>query len=299
MKKIALVLGSKGMLGQELDIELRKNNNYKVIAWDRGDVDVTDFEKIRGMILELNPSVIYNAVAYNAVDACEENKKEYDKLQKLNVEVPAELAKISKEIGAIFVQYSSDYVFGGNLNKKKDYNGGYCEDEKTDAVSKYGLSRIKAEEAIKDILNNEKYYLIRLSKLFGKSAVSDAGKKSFFDFMLEKGRKAQETGDNIKAVDGEISKFTYAKDLAIESISIVDDECESGIYHITNEGICSWYEGLLELYKIVGLESVVVESVSSEVFLRPAKRPSFSALKNTKRPPLRHYREALKDHYGN
>ncbi len=213
--------------------------------------------------------------------------------------VAIELAKISKEIDATFVQYSSDYVFGGDDTKKVDYKGGYTEDEKTNPISKYGKSRVEAEEAIEDILKDKKYYIIRLSKLFGNPASSLAGKKSFFDFMLEKGKEAKEKGEKVMAVDGEVSRFTYAKDLADESVSIVEDNCKNGVYHITNEGTCSWYEGLTELYKIMGLSDVEIEPVSPATFPRPAKRPSFSALKNTKRPLLRHYTEALKDYYKN
>ncbi len=295
MKKI-LILGSRGMLGQELVVQAQKKD-CDVVAWDRNDLDVTDFKKLKDMILELEPQVIYNAVAYNAVDACEQDKKEYEKMWKLNVEAPTELAKISKKIGATLVQYSSDYVFGAK-QREIDYSGGYSEFDETGAVSKYGKSRVEAEKNISQILDNEKYYIIRLSKLFGSPASSESGKKAFFDFMLEKGKEAQKTGEKIKAVDGEVSKFTYAKDLALESISIVDENSESGIYHITNEGVCSWYEGLLELYKIVGFEDVVVEPVSPETFPRPAKRPVFSALKNTKRKSLRHFSEALRDYYG-
>ncbi len=296
MKKI-LILGSRGMLGQEL-VTQAKNNGYEVIGWDRNDLDVRDFEKLDTKILYLKPSVIYNAVAYNAVDACEQDEEEYKQMWKLNVEVPIEIAKISKKIGATFVQYSSDYVFG--MHKKDiDYNDGYSEFDKVGAVSKYGKSRIEAEKNISQILDGKKYYIIRLSKLFGKPASSKNAKKAFFDFMLEKGREAQKSGEKIKAVDGEVSKFTYTKDLALESISIVDENSESGIYHITNEGACSWYEGLVELYNIVGLNDVVVEPVSPEFFPRPAKRPEFSALKNTKRKPLRHFSEALREYYGN
>jgi len=166
------------------------------------------------------------------------------------------------------------------------------------AISEYGKSKAEAENIISELLSENKYYLIRLSKLFGKPASSSNAKKSFFDFMLEKGKEASKNGSKIKAVDGEVSKFTYASDLAKESISIVEENCENGIYHIANEGICSWYEGLLEFYKIVGLEDVEVEPVSPSEFPRAAKRPTFSAIKNTKRPPLRHYRDALEEYYG-
>lgn len=311
MQKI-LIIGAKGMLGQELTSLYVKDENCDVTAWDREDVDVTNFEDLHTKINALWPDVIYNAVAYNAVDACETDDGEYRKAQKLNSDVPGELAKIAKNLGAILVHYSTDYVFDGERPQYPEgknpgccgngcpgcmYNGpeetllyhAYHENDIARPISRYGHTKLSGEAAVAKNTNN--YYIIRLSKLFGKPAISELGKRSFFDVMRELGEKNTE----VKAVDGEMSKFTYAPDLAHTSKEIVEKEMASGIYHVVNDGASTWYDGVKELYEILGLTTKIVP-VPAETFPRPAKRPTSSVLKVTKIENLRHYRDALKEY---
>ena len=310
MQKI-LILGAKGMLGQELARVYGNSDMYDVKAWDREDIDVTNFDELHHKLNDLWPDVIYNAIAYNAVDACE-NDEDYVKADKLNGEFPGELAKIAKNLDATLVHYSTDYVFDGERPTYPDgknpgccgsgcpgcmYKGpeetlqyfAYHEGDVPRPISRYGTTKLHGEQAVAKNMNN--YYVIRLSKLFGKPAVSAAGKKSFFDVMLELGKK----NDEVKVVDGEMSKFTYAPDLAQESKKIVDANLSYGIYHVANDGAATWYDGVAELYKIVGLETKIIP-VSSDTFPRPAKRPASSVLKVTKIPSLRHYRDALSEY---
>ena len=108
--------------------------------------------------------------------------------------------------------------------------------------------------------------------------------------MLELGK----TKTEVQAVDGERSCFTYAPDLAEASRALIEDSAAYGIYHLVNEGVATWYEGVQALYRLAGIETTVM-SVSSDHFPRPATRPAYSALANTKRPKLRAYTEALRD----
>lgn len=315
-----IVLGSKGMLGQELVRVFDNDDDYKVIAWDRDDIDVTDFETLSKRLVDEMPDLIFNAVAYNAVDACEEDDEEYKKAKILNGEVPGELAKLSKDIGATLVHYSTDYVFDG---KRPIYKGSkrnpsccgqgcedcmymgsevgpgkrlgffaYHENDEARPVSKYGCTKLMGEENVQKYGND--YYIIRLSKLFGLPAESADGKKSFFDVMLELGGDKNE----VQVVDGETSKFTYAPDLAEKSKEIVEKNMDSGIYHVANEGAVTWYDGVVELYKIAGLDTEV-KPVPPETFPRPAARSDSSVLKVTKIEPLRHYSEALEEYINN
>jgi len=139
--------------------------------------------------------------------------------------------------------------------------------------------------------NGKKYYLIRLSKLFGQPAIAKNAKKSFFNVMLELSKKNQK----VKVVDGEISCFTYAPDLAKKTKEIIEAQKPFGIYHIINEDPCTWYEAVLELYKLAKIRTKVIP-VSSDEFPRPTKRPINSTLLNTKLNPLRSYKEALKEY---
>ena len=282
MSKQALILGSKGMLGQEL-VRVFAEGGHDVTGWDFGDIDVTDTVLVREKIVALVPDIIINAVGYNDVDACESDENEFAKAWRINAEAPSELATVAMELGATFVNYSTDYVFDGE--QKGD---GYVEDADPIPLSKYGESKYDGEKAIEAI--GGKYYVIRLSKLFGAPAISASAKQSFFAKMAEvaHGKGA------ISAVDDERGCFTYAPDLAIATSSLVLDSAPSGVYHLVNEGSVTWYGALMEYFKIAGIKAMVT-AVSGDAFPRPARRPKDSTLCNTKRPKLRNLREALTD----
>ena len=166
---------------------------------------------------------------------------------------------------------------------------GFNEKAKPNPISYYGKSKLLGEKEVQKY--GEKYYIIRLSKLFGKPAISKDAKKSFFDVMLELGRKNKE----VKAVDEETSCFTYAPDLAQETKKIIESKKPFGIYHIINSDPCTWYEAVVELYKQAKLKTKVIP-VGADEFPRPAQRPFYSILLNTKSKPLRSYKKALMEY---
>ncbi|HWQ60161.1 MAG TPA: SDR family oxidoreductase [Candidatus Fimivivens sp.] len=276
----ALVIGSKGMLGQEL-VRSFGDAGFETNGWDFGDIDVTDATAARERIVALAPDVILNAVGYNAVDLCESDEAEFKKAWRLNAEVPGELASVAKDLGATFVHYSTDYVFDG-----EQQGDGYAEDAEPSPISKYGESKLGGEKSTRGI--GGKYYVIRLSKLFGKPAISAGGKLSFFAKMET---VARENG-TVSGVDDENGCFTYAPDLADATRSLVLDSAPSGVYHLVNEGPATWYGALRTYFGIKGIEADV-SPVSGDLFPRPAKRPKDSTLRNTKRPALRSLDEAL------
>ena len=301
-----LILGANGMLGQELTKLFKKDNGYKVLAWDQADLDITKETAVYRKIKVVMPQIIINAAAYNAVDKCEENKKELTLAKKINGLAPGYLAKTAKKIGAILIHYSTDYIFDGNpdipeptgcthscsscgLHKDFVPQIGFVEDANPNPISNYGQSKLIGEKELAK--NIKKYYLIRTSKLFGKPAQVDGAKKSFFDLMLELGEKNKE----IRAVDEEISCFTYAPDLAKKTKEIIESKKPFGIYHIVNSGPCTWYEATLELYRQAKIKATVTPVASTE-FPRPAKRPAYSVLLNTKLNPLRDWKEALREY---
>jgi len=308
MKKV-LIIGAKGMLGQELVDIFKSDSDYKVTAWDFDKIDITNEIEVKEKITKLAPSIILNAAAYNAVDACEKDKSEFAKAKNLNGKAPGYLAKVAKKLDATLVHYSSDYVFsgmpeiaepagcGGSCSSCNLHEGfvpqlGFEEDAITEPVQNYGKTKLMGEEAVQK--NGEKYYIIRLSKLFGKPAKSKTAKRSFFDVMLEVGKKNKE----VKAVDEETSLFTYAPDLAKKTKEIIEAEKPFGIYHVANEGACTWYEAVVELYKMAKIKTKVIP-VDSNEFPRPATRPYVSTLINTKLNPLRSYKLALREYLKN
>lgn len=304
-KNKVLIIGSKGMLGQELVRTFGKGKSYEVTAWDREDVDITKERETAAKISRLKPNIIINATGYNAVDKAEE-PKEFLSAKKLNGTAPGNLAKIAKKLKAVFVNYSSDYVFDGQpeipepagcthscsscgLHEQFVPQIGFDENAKPRPISNYGKSKLLGEKEVKK--NGQKFYIIRLSKLFGKPAKSELAKRSFFDVMLEAGKKHKK----VKVIDEETSCFTYAPDLAKKTKEIIEAEKPFGIYHVVNGEPCTWYEAVIELYRQAKIKTSIIP-VSAEDFPRPAKRPYCSVLLNTKLNPLRSYKEALKEY---
>jgi dTDP-4-dehydrorhamnose reductase len=282
MIKRVLIVGSHGMLGQDLVNVFEKDINWEVFAYDRENIDITSEESLREKIEKIEPSVVINATGYNAVDKCETDEIEFELAKKINGYGPGILAKICKDKDIPLVHYVSDYIFDGE-------KGEYAEEDRPIPISNYGRSKLLGEEEIKK--NTDKYYLIRTSKLFGKPGKSKVSKRSFFDTMIELSR------DNslLKIVDEEKSCFTYTPDLALETKNMIEEKIPFGTYHIVNEGACTWYEAVCELFKMTKIETEVIP-VSASEFPRPAKRPKSSVLLNTKLLPLRNYKDALKEY---
>lgn len=284
-QKKALILGAKGMLGQALGQEFRLAG-YELGLWDVAEIDLAEEVSSLEKIALFGPDIIVNAAAYNAVDNCETNDEEYRKALILNRDVPGYLARFAAEKGIPFIHYSTDYVFDGTALD------GYPEDAVPNPISRYGNSKYEGEQAV--LAAGGKAYLIRLSKLFGKSALSRLGKRSFFEIMLGKGK----TETRVEVVDDEKSCFTYAPDLAFATRELIEAAPEPGIYHLPNEIGVTWFQATLDLYRRAGLKVEVIP-VASAGFPRPARRPHASVLINTKRPKQRPYTEALAEFLDN
>jgi len=281
-----LILGARGNLGSQLARVF--GNENRLLLWDRDEFDVLDFEKLEEKIKEHKPNMIINCVAYNAVDNCEDDEKEYEKALKLNRDLVGKLVDLALELDSLFIQFVSDYVFDG------EKRAGYVEADETKAISKYGESKVLCEkEILKRVDKNLKYYLIRTSKLFGPKGESVSSKENFFDLILRLSKEKKK----FNMVDGEeISCFTYTLDLAKAIDALVKEKKEYGIYHIVNEGEASWYDGAKYLFELKSITDVKLTPSKSGDYPRPAKRPKYSVLLNTRLPKLRNWKEALKEY---
>ncbi len=309
--KSVLIIGAKGMLGQELVRVFSEGGEYSVTAWDREDIDVTNAKETREKVMDLWPDVIINAAAYNAVDLCETDEMEKKKAEALNGVAPGLLADIANDLQSTIVHYSTDYVFDGEQPKYREQGrrapgccgsscsgcsyldpsgefDGYREYDMPKPLSVYGKTKLCGEQEVEK--QCQSHYIIRLSKLFGKPALAEGAKRSFFDVIAEKAR----TEGVVKVVDGEKSCFTYAPDLAKKTRELVET-APFGIYHVVNTGAVTWYEATKKLFEIAGIEATV-EPVSPEIFPRPAKRPSQSVLISTRTEPLRSWEEAVQEY---
>jgi dTDP-4-dehydrorhamnose reductase len=282
-----LILGGRGNLGTQLTKVF--STDFETISWDRHDLDVLDFPLLISKISELGPELIINAVAYNAVDKCED-KKEYELAYKLNADLPGVLADLARRLGAVLIHYSTDYVFNGTEDKKE-----FAEDETPNPINKYGESKFAGErEVLKQAECGLNYYLIRTSKLFGPRGASETAKPSFFDIMLG----LAEDKKDITVVNEELSCFTYTPDLAEATKRLWELETPFGIYHLVNEGECTWLDGAKILFNLKKME-VSIRAVRSENLLRAARRPKFSVLKNLKIKKMRNWQEALREYLNN
>lgn len=304
MSKI-LILGADGNLGTQLIKNSELFGFNQIIPFGRKDLDLLDYDSIISKISKVKPDVIINTAAYNAVDKCEEFEDEFKLAKKINSEAVKFLGKAAIKNNSVLVHYSSDYVFGGDvchedgcnddcLLKFKE-NGGFREDDEPCPVNKYGLSKLWGEEELLKLKDKKlKYYIIRTSKLFGPKGRSGDSKDSFFDLML----KLSKDRNEISVVNEELSCFTYTPDLACQTIDILSGKKDYGIYHIRNSGPAIWYDAARELFKMKNV-SIKINPVSAESFPRPAKRPKYSVLANSKLPNLRSWQEALGEYLKN
>ncbi len=275
-----IILGAKGNLGQDL-VAAFAAAGHEVIALDREDLDVLDTEAVRQRILAESARVIVNAVAMNDVDGAEVPAKRPFAFR-LNGEVPGALASAAREAGSVFVHYSTDYVFAGTKPE------GYAEDDEPDPISVYGESKLAGEKAV--AAAGGQWYVCRLSKLFGRPGRSELSKPSFMAVML----KLTRTKPELAIVDEEVGCPTYTKDIAAATVRLVSGGYAPGIYHFVNEGPgVTWYGFAEEFFGLLGV-TTPRKPVSSAMFPKPAKRPKFARLLNTKFTPLRSRLAALK-----
>lgn len=277
-----LILGAKGTLGQAL---VQAFADVQVVAWDREELDISDFKDTRLKIQDLKPDLIINAVAINAVDDIETKNEVYAAAKQVNGFAPGNLAQIAKELGVPFIHYSTDYIFDGKTERP------YTEEDQPSPVSKYGELKVLAEQEVKK--GGGQYYIIRLSRLFGRPGISDQSKRSFVDTMIW---LATEGGkEELSVVSDQKGSLTYAPDLAQLTRYMIDNKVEPGIYHGCNSGECSWYEWAKKVFEIKGID-IPVHPVDHTAFPRPAAVPAYSPLDNTKLPQQRSWEQALEEY---
>lgn len=279
----ALILGAKGMLGQALREEF-VGADWTVVGYDREDIDVTEPAQVAAALDRLKPQLVINAVALNAVDKIEEDATLYAAAELVNGQTPGVMAALCRDRGIEFVHYSSDYVFAGDLET------GYTEDAPVVPVNAYGRTKALGEKTV--MAAGGQYYIIRLSKLFGRAAASEGAKKSFVDTMLGLAAGGKLEFD---VVDDELSCPTYAPDLAHVTRTLVESRLAPGIYHAANEGACTWYSFAKEVFTIKKIP-VTLRAVPATAYPRPAARPHASALISTKLPAQRNWQTALREY---
>jgi dTDP-4-dehydrorhamnose reductase len=272
-----VVVGAKGMLGGML-MEIFKD--LKPVGLDRGEIDIVDRGVVDKVLGELHPEVIVNAAAYTEVDRAEQERELAFEVNEVGVK---NLAGVARKLGAKLVHYSTDYVFPA-FAKATAGKPGYSEDEEPGpAVNVYGESKLAGERALQAA--GIDYYLIRTAWLYGP------GGKNFVETMLKLGQEKPE----VRVVNDQFGSPTFTKDVAEFTKSVLQGEYELGVYHAVNAGVASWSEFAEKIFEIANREVRVVLVTGAE-FPRPARRPRFSVLKNTKGPSMRDWSEAVDEY---
>jgi dTDP-4-dehydrorhamnose reductase len=269
-----VVTGAAGQLGQDVVKELARKN-HEVLAVDRELLDLTIEKDVLSYINEVKPDVILNCAAFTNVDAAEENE---DTAYQVNAAGTEYLAKAAKQVGAKLLHISTDYVFDGTAAEP------YEVDDVTKPLGAYGRTKLAGEELLQKHVEN--FFIVRTAWVYGVYG------QNFVKTMLRLGEERGEVG----VVHDQVGSPTYTVDLARFIVELMETE-KYGIYHATNNGVCSWYEFAVEIFKQAGLK-VTVNPLTSDQFPRPAARPHYSVLSKKKieeqgLTPLRDWKEAL------
>ena len=275
-----LVTGANGQLGNEMRIVAQEmEDNYiftdvsQIEGVDTVVLDITDETAIRKMVEEKQIDAIVNCAAFTNVDAAETNQ---DTAELLNATAPLYLAKAMKETGGLLIQISTDYVFG-----KEPYNVPCAETQQGTPTGIYGLTKLHGEENI--ISTGGKYIIIRTAWLY-----SEYG-KNFCKTMMN----LTATKPQLKVVFDQVGTPTYALDLAKAIVAVLNDyknsaSCnrteytKTGIYHYSNEGVCSWFDFTKMIAEYNGTTTCDIQPCHSDEFPSPVKRPSYSVLDKSK-----------------
>ena len=290
-----LVTGANGQLGNEMRI-VTKGSKDKYIFTDVVEIegqetsilDITNLEAIRKMVAENDIKVIVNCAAWTNVDGAEDPEK-YALVEKLNTTAPENLAIAMKEAGGLLVHISTDYVFGGDPYNKAGgllvhistdyvfggdpYNTPCKEDQKGTPTGVYGLTKLHGEQNIQNTGVN--YLIFRTAWLY-----SEYG-KNFVKTMMN----LTSTKSQLKVVFDQVGTPTYAYDLAAAIFDIIENrkyEGNSGVYHYSNEGVCSWFDFTKMIADIAGNTECDIQPCHSDEFPSPVKRPAYSVLDKTK-----------------
>lgn len=256
-----LIIGSNGQLGLEMQKKL-KQMHIEFAAYDYPEVDITDKEKLRCVIDLVKPNAIVNCAAYTNVDAAETDT---DNAYRVNALGAKNLAQLCNEYDIELIHISTDYVFSGDGIIENGVKRPYVETDQCAPVAVYGKTKYEGEQFVQ--FNCKKYYILRTAWLYGDG-------NNFVRTMLALAQK----NDTITVVTDQIGSPTSTVDLAEAIIALIGSGVY-GLYHATCEGQCSWYEFAKKIFEIKQI-SVNLVPVTSDQFVRPAKRPAWSVLEN-------------------
>ena len=254
-----LVTGASGQLGYDVVRELMKRG-HGAVGVSSKEMDITDQAQVEKMITEANVDVVMHGAAYTAVDAAEDNEAQ---CRLVNANGTENIAVVCKKLDIPMVYISTDYVFDGQGTRPWE-----PEDERH-PLNVYGQTKYEGELAVQK--NLEKYFIVRIAWVFGING------NNFIKTML----KLSKTHDTLTVINDQIGSPTYTYDLARLLVDMMETD-QYGIYHATNEGLCSWYEFAVEIFRQAGIPMNVIPVTSAEYKAAKAKRPFNSRMNKDK-----------------
>lgn len=253
-----LVTGVNGQLGYDVVKELKKRK-HQAVGVDRERMDLTSTEQIKECIYNINPEAIIHCAAYTAVDKAED---EEELCRRVNAIATKEIAEHAKVLDIPIIYISTDYVFDGT----KD--GEYTEEDVPNPINVYGKTKYEGEVYVQELL--DKYYIVRISWVFGENG------NNFIDTMLRLSKER----DKLNVINDQVGSPTYTKDLASLLVDMIETD-KYGIYHVTNEGYCTWYDFAKEIFKIANV-NIEVNQITTLEYPTKAIRPMNSKMSKQK-----------------
>lgn len=253
-----LVTGVKGQLGYDV-VQEGESRGLEMFGTDVDNMDITDAGQVKRVIEEYRPDAVIHCAAYTAVDAAEDNQ---ELCRKINVDGTRNIAEVCKTMDIPMMYFSTDYIFDGQGENF------WKEDDPKKPLNVYGQTKYEGELAVQELA--EKYFILRISWVFGVNG------NNFIKTMLRVGPQRGEVG----VVADQIGSPTYTYDLAKLVIDMIQTD-KYGAYHVTNEGICSWYEFACEIFKQAGLD-VKVNPLTTAEYPAKAARPFNSRMSKDK-----------------
>lgn len=273
-----LVTGANGQLGNEMQVLARENLQHTYFFTDVQELDICDEQAVYAYVSEHKIDIIVNCAAYTAVDKAEDNVELCDKLNNV---APGYLARAAQANGAAMIQVSTDYVFDGTAHIP------YTEEEPTCPASVYGSTKLAGEQNVMD--HCEKAMVIRTAWLYSIYG------NNFVKTMIRLGQER----DSLGVIFDQIGTPTYANDLAQSIFAAINKGVVRGIYHFSDEGVCSWYDFTVAIHRLAGIASCKVKPLHTADYPAKAPRPHYSVLDKTKIKDtfgieIPHWEESLK-----
>ena len=259
-----LITGANGQLGNEMRVLSKENGQHAYFFTDVQELDICDEQAVHGFVKDNRIDVIVNCAAYTAVDKAEEHE---ELCMRINRDAVRNLGEAAHAVGAKVIHVSTDYVFDGTSCRP------YLESDATCPVSVYGRPKLAGEQALMEVCPDS--VIIRTAWLY-----SEYG-NNFMKTVLRLGKER----DELRFIFDQVGTPTYAGDLAVAMLAVLEraeaGKFIPGIYHFTDEGVCSWYDFTVKILQIAGMNNRVIP-IETKDYPTPASRPHYSVLNKGK-----------------